>query len=211
MRNKADSVSLEINRLEKLRDDGHVQLEDILHQSRLFAAEIIQLQQEHEQTSGFYEKNKEQMELCRKNFQEQNSSLESEVKELEKQYENLKRIEDARKKHLLELDASVAEEEGRGQRLVSMKEEVIHEIASNSIKVEKLETVVEETVKESNKKRKELETLVLERRQQLIPLQEQNKYWENQIYKHMQARTRMQRELEALENRTAQASKALYG
>ncbi|KAL3700541.1 hypothetical protein R1sor_018563 [Riccia sorocarpa] len=211
MRNKADSVSLEISRLEKDTDSGHAQLEDILRQSRLLAAEIIQLQQEHEQTSTFYEKNKEQMELCRKNFEEQNLSLRDEITDLEKEFDELNRGEDARKKQLLELDESIVEEEEKGRMLASMKEKLIHEIASNSLKVEKMEAVVERAVKESDKEREELETLVLERRRQLNPLQEQNKYWENQIYKHMQARGRMQEELEVLENRAAQASRALYG
>ncbi|KAL3688873.1 hypothetical protein R1sor_015182 [Riccia sorocarpa] len=93
------------------------------------------------------------MELCRKNFEEQNLSLRDEITDLEKEFDELNRGEDARKKQLLELDESIVEEEEKGRMLVSMKEKVIREIASNSIKVEKMEAVVERAVKESGTRR----------------------------------------------------------
>ncbi|KAL3701303.1 hypothetical protein R1sor_019325 [Riccia sorocarpa] len=74
------------------RDVTRLQGISLVMFDRLLAAEIIQLQQEHEQTSTFYQINKEQMELCRKNFEEQNLSLRDEITDLQKEFDEVRRF-----------------------------------------------------------------------------------------------------------------------
>ncbi|KAG6551927.1 hypothetical protein Mapa_006544 [Marchantia paleacea] len=211
MKNKAKEMSSTIGRLETQRGAVHAQLEDILHKIRLLAEQIIDLEQQKESASKFYEKNKEEMETHRRRSQEHRSELELEINELEKQIEELRRSSSERTRQILEVDTAIEAEEEKRHKLVFMKEEVIHEIASNSKKVEKAEAALQQARGELKRTELQLSADVSARTEQVTFLQRENQYWEDQVFQRMRKRTQLQRDLEILENRVAQTSKALYG
>ncbi|OAE29060.1 hypothetical protein AXG93_146s1370 [Marchantia polymorpha subsp. ruderalis] len=211
MKNKAEDMSSTIGRLETQRGAVHARLDDILHETRLLAEQIIDLEQQKDSASQFYEKNKEEMQTHQRRSQEHRSELELEINKLEKQMEELQRSSSERKRQISEIDAAIEAEEEKRQKMMSTKEEVIHEIASNSKKVEKAEAALEHAKGDIKRIEIQLTADVRARTEQVTFLRRENEYWEDQVFQRMRKRTQLQRDLEILENRVAEKSKVLYG